>query len=87
MTFKNTGSSAGLPVLIIIFLSVSTAMGIQGCSGPAGKAATYKAKQISPVHNTAVEKAEKKAKKAGKKVDKTGDKIDKTLGSDDGLFH
>ena len=44
-----------------LFLSLTA--WVSGCSSPAGKAATYKAKDISPVHDT-------KAEKASKKVDK-----------------
>ena len=40
---------------------------LTGCSSVAGKAVTYKAKDISPVHDT-------KTEKAANKVDNIGDK-------------
>jgi len=56
--FRWTGLGAVL--LTICMLSV----GMQGCSSPAGKAATYKTKKASPIHDTKVEKAEKKIDKS-----------------------
>jgi hypothetical protein len=41
-----------------------------GCNSPAGKAAGYKAKKVSPVHDTKVEKAGKEVKSAKKDVEK-----------------
>ena len=52
--------------ILLCALSLSSA-----CNTPAGKAATYKAKQISPVHDTKVEKATDKVPDV-KKDDKKG---------------
>ena len=45
---------------ILVVCAVFAAAFASGCGTPAGKAATYKAKQISPVHDTKVEKANQK---------------------------
>ena len=43
--------------LLLLVLPCSLLIGVVGCSSPAGKAATYKAKDLSPVHDTKKEKA------------------------------
>jgi len=43
-------------------------LGPIGCSSPAGKVATHKAKKVSPVHDTKAEKAKKEVKKTKKDV-------------------
>jgi hypothetical protein len=48
-------------------------LGPIGCSSPAGKVATHKAKKISPMHDTKAEKAKKDVKKTKEDVKKAID--------------
>ena len=50
-----------------------------GCAGLGGSAVKYKAKKASPLHHTALEKAEKKIDKAERKIEKSRDDGDGLL--------
>lgn len=50
--------------ILLTALVLSLCPFLLGCGTTAGKAATYKAKKASPVHNTKIEKATKKVDKA-----------------------
>ena len=60
------------------FLLFAALLALMACSSPAKKAATHKAKKVSPVHDTKVEKAgkglDKKTEGIRGKDDKDDDK-------------